>query len=67
MGQTGLTRGTITGDISKLDALLSSPTFGTFYKASCSVIGAAKVPIPVVSGTGAYAGINGTPQRHGDR
>lgn len=54
-----LTKGTITGDISKLQALLSSRSFGTFYKASCSVSGVGKVAIPVVSGTGAYAGITG--------
>lgn len=54
-----LTKGTITGSISKLQALLSSRSFGTFYKASCSFSGVGKVAIPVVSGTGAYAGVKG--------
>ena len=34
--------------------------FRTFYPASCSYSGAAKGKVPIVSGTGTYAGIKGT-------
>ena len=55
-----LTRGTITVNNAKLRAITSSPGFRTFYPASCSYSGAAKGKVPIVSGTGAYAGINGS-------
>ena len=54
-----LAKGTITGNIAKLNALFSSHNFVTGYSASCSFNGAGKVSIPLVSGTGAYAGIKG--------
>jgi len=54
-----LAKGTITGNIAKLNALFNSPKFATGYAASCSFSGAGKVSLPVVSGTGAYAGIKG--------
>jgi hypothetical protein len=54
-----LSRGTITGNIAKLDALFNSPRFATSYAASCSFNGAGKASLPLVSGTGAYAGIKG--------
>lgn len=58
-GTFHLTKGTITFNNSKLGAILSSPSFGTFYQASCSFSGVAKGTVPIVSGTGAYAGIKG--------
>jgi hypothetical protein len=54
-----LSHGTITGNISKLNALLNSPKFATGYSASCSFNGAGTVSLPLVSGTGAYVGIKG--------
>lgn len=54
-----LAKGTITGNITKLNALFNSPKFATGYLASCSFNGAGKVSLPLVSGTGAYAGIKG--------
>jgi hypothetical protein len=59
-GTFRLTRGTITANNSKLGAILTSPSFGTFYRASCSFSGVAKGTVPIVSGTGAYAGIKGS-------
>jgi len=55
-----LTKGAITFNTSKLNATLNSPSFGTFYPASCSFSGVAKVAVPIRSGTKAYAGIKGT-------
>jgi len=55
-----LQHGSITFNTSALKAKLNSPTFGTFYPASCSYDGVAKAPVTIVSGTGAYAGIKGT-------
>lgn len=55
-----LTEGTITASITKLDALFNSPKFATGYSASCSFSGVGKVSLPLISGTGAYAGITGT-------
>lgn len=54
-----LAKGTITGNTAKLNALLGSPNFASGYSASCSFNGAGKVSLPLVSGTGAYAGIKG--------
>jgi hypothetical protein len=59
-GTFHLTKGTITFNNSKLGAILNSPSFGTFYAASCSFSGVAKGAVPIVSGTGAYAGIKGS-------
>src|SRR5579871_6288512 len=58
-GTFHLTKGTITSSTSALKAILNSPKFGTSYAKSCSFIGVAKGSIPIVSGTGAYAGIHG--------
>jgi hypothetical protein len=55
-----LTKGTITVNNAKLKAIISSPGFRTFYPASCSYSGAAKGKVPIVSGTGSYAGIKGS-------
>lgn len=55
-----LSKGTITVDPSKLTAKFNAPTFGTFNVKSCSFWGTATASVPVVSGTGAYAGITGT-------
>jgi hypothetical protein len=59
-GTFHLTRGTITANPSKLKAETNSPKFGTFYSASCSFTGVATGIVPIVSGTGAYAGITGS-------
>jgi hypothetical protein len=59
-GTFHLTKGTITANNSKLGAILNSPSFGTFYPASCSFSGVAKGAVPIVSGTGAYTGIKGS-------
>ena len=59
-GTFHLTRGTITANNSRLGAIVSSPSFGTFYRASCSFSGVAKGTVPIVSGTGAYARIKGS-------
>ena len=55
-----LTKGTITVNNAKLRAITSSPGFRTFYAASCSYSGAAKGKVPIVNGTGTYAGIKGS-------
>lgn len=55
-----LSKGSITFNTSKLNATLDSPSFGTFYPASCSFSGTARVAVPIRSGTKAYAGIKGT-------
>ncbi len=55
-----LKNGTVTLNPSKLKAILNSSSFGTFYAASCSFSGVGTAPVPVVSGTGAYAGIKGS-------
>jgi hypothetical protein len=55
-----LSKGTITGNISKLEALTNSPKFATIHRASCSFSGVGATSIPLVRGTGAYAGISGT-------
>ncbi len=54
-----LTKGTITVNNAKLRAITTSPGFRTLYPASCSYSGAAKGKVPIVSGTGTYAGIKG--------
>ena len=45
-----LTKGAITFNTSKLNATLNSPSFGTFYPASCSFSGVAKVAVPILCG-----------------
>jgi hypothetical protein len=55
-----MTRGSITFNTKRLEAILGSSKFGTFYPASCSFSGVTEVSVPIVSGTKAYAGIKGT-------
>jgi hypothetical protein len=64
MGATRLSKGTITANIAKLNALFNSPKFATGYSASCSFSGVGDVALPIVSGTGAYAGITGNLSVH---
>lgn len=59
-----LSQGTITGNLTKLNALFNSRTFATGYSASCSFSGVGNVSLPLVSGTGAYAGIKGDIKVH---
>jgi hypothetical protein len=59
-----LAKGTITANIAKLEALFNSPKFATGYSASCSFNGAGNVSLPLVRGTGAYAGIKGDIRVH---
>jgi hypothetical protein len=59
-----LAKGTITSNITKLNALFSSSRFATGYSASCSFSGVGNVAIPLVSGTGAYTGITGNLNVH---
>jgi hypothetical protein len=61
-GQHGvwrLSKGTINVNNANLRAITTSPAFRTFYPASCSYSGAARGKVPIVSGTGSYAGIKG--------
>ena len=56
-----LAKGTITVNLDMLNAITNAESFGHFNQASCSFWGmATAVPIPVVRGTGAYAGITGS-------
>jgi len=55
-----LTRGNVVGNVSKLNAITQSDSWGTFDPVSCSFYGKATAPVRIVSGTGAYVGIHGT-------
>lgn len=58
-GTFHLAKGTISVNRSAVKAITTS-RFGTFNPKSCSFQGVATGPVPIVSGTGAYAGIHGT-------
>lgn len=58
-GTATLTKGTITFDLTAINAKVNQAT-PTFDKATCSGSITESAPVPVVSGTGLYAGINGT-------
>lgn len=54
-----LKKGTITFDLTAITAKVNRAT-PTFDKATCSASITESAPVPVVSGTGLYAGISGT-------
>ena len=54
-----LRKGTVTFDLTAINDKLNSTT-PTFDKATCSASISASAPVPVVRGTGRYAGIHGS-------
>jgi hypothetical protein len=55
-----LTKGWIYLNLAGVQKIVNSPRFGSFNAASCSYWGSTPVTVPIVKGTGAYTGINGT-------